>query len=498
MRGGLPLRGRRSPAHPRRWSVRWVLIGQPCPPRRSAGTRVEASVPGRPRSRTAARAPDRPPHGTAPLAARRLESGADRAHPVGILRGDDPTTDVARRARLRARGAAGDVGGRDGRPAAAHAGAQAHRGEGRGHLPAGARRRRPTGRQFCDVFTGREPVDGILIKIPPHRGEAKLLFDLHNRQTYSEEQVKAGRAYARYTAFVGVLTMNNDLVARAVVQSEFRTAKDLFDRVGGGAGPSGLKAVAPLSVEPVTVVLPDKVDEVSLLGEKLEVERVDGRFTYASPGQVVAIVSNIRIRIPARARAAAALVRPQILGACTTCSSSVAARPGWPPPSRPPSPTSTTSCSRRACSSTRSCTIRPTWCSSPRRSCSRSADPLHQPAREADAAGGAAVLPQGHRHVWPPIAFGETVTAIRRTDAGFEVDARRADGTAASTGRGRWWPRLAPTTIRTAWASPARTCRTSRTTTPSRTWATASRSWWWAARTRRRRRRSSCSAPARR
>jgi hypothetical protein len=152
-----------------------------------------------------------------------------------------------------------------------------------------------TGREFCDVLTGREPADGILIKIPPHRGEAKLLFDLHNRQTYSEEQVKAGRAYARYTAFVGVLTMNNDLVARAVVQSEFRTAKDLFDRVRGGAGPSGLKAVAPLSVEPITIVLPDKVDEVSLLGEKLEVERLDGRFTYASPGQVVAIASNIRI-----------------------------------------------------------------------------------------------------------------------------------------------------------------------------------------------------------
>ena len=160
-----------------------------------------------------------------------------------------------------------------------------------------------TGREFCDVLTGREPADGILIEIPPHRGEAKLLFDLHDRQTYSEAQVKAGRAYARYTAFVGVLTMNNDLVARAVVQSEFRTAKDLFDRVGGGAGPSGLKAVAPVSIEPVTVVLPDKVDEVSLLGEKLEVERPDGRFTYASPGQVVALVSNIRIEYqPAPAR----------------------------------------------------------------------------------------------------------------------------------------------------------------------------------------------------
>ena len=32
---------------------------------------------------------------------------------------------------------------------------------------------------------------GILIKLPPHRGPVTLTFDLHNRHTYSEEQVKA-------------------------------------------------------------------------------------------------------------------------------------------------------------------------------------------------------------------------------------------------------------------------------------------------------------------
>ena len=56
-----------------------------------------------------------------------------------------------------------------------------------------------------DVMTGRDPVAGILIKLPPHKGPVTLTFDLHNRHTYSEEQVKAGRAFARYTATVGVL-----------------------------------------------------------------------------------------------------------------------------------------------------------------------------------------------------------------------------------------------------------------------------------------------------
>src|SRR5215471_2713966 len=76
---------------------------------------------------------------------------------------------------------------------------------------------------FCDVMSGRNPAEGIIIKLPPHKGPVTLMFDLHNRHTYSEEQVKANRAFSRYTATVGVLTMDNTLISRAVVESEFRT-----------------------------------------------------------------------------------------------------------------------------------------------------------------------------------------------------------------------------------------------------------------------------------
>ena len=57
-----------------------------------------------------------------------------------------------------------------------------------------------------------------------------LTFDLHNRHTYSEELIKTNRAYRRYTATIGVLTLDNTLLSRAVVQNEFRTAADLVDR----------------------------------------------------------------------------------------------------------------------------------------------------------------------------------------------------------------------------------------------------------------------------
>jgi hypothetical protein len=153
-----------------------------------------------------------------------------------------------------------------------------------------------TKRRFCDVLTGRDAKEGILVTIPPHRGEVKISFELHNRHTYSEELVKAKRAFRNYTATIGVLTLDNTLVERAVIQSEFRTEADLFDRVAGGAGPGGVKAVAPSGSEFIEMVLPDEVgDQVSILGEKLLVQRVDGNDSFSTPGRPIATISNVML-----------------------------------------------------------------------------------------------------------------------------------------------------------------------------------------------------------
>jgi hypothetical protein len=150
-----------------------------------------------------------------------------------------------------------------------------------------------TRRSFCDVLTAADPQGGVIVPIPPHRGTVRLSFDLHNRHTYSEDLVREGLAFRRYTASIGVLTMDNTLVRRAVIESEFRGAADLFDRIGGGAGPQGVKAVAPTGIESITMELPAGVTEVSILGEKLTVIRPDGTDLYSSPGRPVATISNV-------------------------------------------------------------------------------------------------------------------------------------------------------------------------------------------------------------
>ena len=151
-----------------------------------------------------------------------------------------------------------------------------------------------TGTQYCFVLDGRDPAQGVLVAIPPHTGEAILHFALHNRHTYSEEQMKAGRGFARYTAVIGALTLKGDLIDRAAVQTEFRNAKDIYERIAGGAGPGGAKAVAPVGMEEISIIIPAGIDQVSLLGEVLDAITPAGR-EAAAPGRPVAVVSNVTV-----------------------------------------------------------------------------------------------------------------------------------------------------------------------------------------------------------
>jgi hypothetical protein len=151
-----------------------------------------------------------------------------------------------------------------------------------------------TGASYCFVLAGSDPATGVRVTIPPHVDTAALLFDLHNRHTYSDEDIRSGRGFAKYTAVVAVLTMTGELLDRGAVQTEFRTARDLYERISGGAGPGGVKAVAPLGKEEVSVSIPAAVNEVSILGEVLDATTAAGRET-ATPGRTVAVISNVRV-----------------------------------------------------------------------------------------------------------------------------------------------------------------------------------------------------------
>lgn len=150
-------------------------------------------------------------------------------------------------------------------------------------------------RPFCDVVITDKPAEGVGMTIPRHRGASMLHFDLHNRFTVTPDSVQPAQAFARNTAIVAVLGPKGEVVGRGAAVSEFRGAADLFDRIGGGAGPGGVKAVAPGPPTPIDVTIPAAVSTIAIVGVRLEVTNRLGMQSYDTPGRPVAIVSNLRI-----------------------------------------------------------------------------------------------------------------------------------------------------------------------------------------------------------
>ncbi len=149
---------------------------------------------------------------------------------------------------------------------------------------------------FCDVLIQSDPALAITVVLPPRRGQATLSFNLHNRHTFSEDEVRAGRAYTRYMAEVAVATPSGDVLGRRYILSEFRGAPDLVDRVSGGAGPQGVKAIAPAGVERVFIPIPAELDQVVIAGQRLEMLRFDQtRDEVRTVGRPVAVISDVQI-----------------------------------------------------------------------------------------------------------------------------------------------------------------------------------------------------------
>jgi hypothetical protein len=152
-------------------------------------------------------------------------------------------------------------------------------------------------RTFCDVLIGATGADSIVMTVPPHRGTATLLFDLHNRFTIPGPASPPVLAVARHEAVVAVTTPAGDVLGRAAVVREFRTIEDLFDRIGGGGRPGGVKAVAPGPAEPARFTIPTGVNTVGIVGSRLTVlTRAGGLQTFDTPGRPVAMASNLRIQ----------------------------------------------------------------------------------------------------------------------------------------------------------------------------------------------------------
>jgi hypothetical protein len=154
-----------------------------------------------------------------------------------------------------------------------------------------------TNRDFCDIFIGTSAKDSVGATLPAHTGTAKVTIDLHNRFTVPGPVPGPPiLAYARHQASVAVLSPAGEVLGKAIVAKEFRTEADLFDQIGGGARPGGVKAVAPGTTETAVFTVPAATESIAIVGTRLRVlTRAGGEQVFDTPGRPVAIVSRVEV-----------------------------------------------------------------------------------------------------------------------------------------------------------------------------------------------------------
>ena len=157
-----------------------------------------------------------------------------------------------------------------------------------------------TKRQFCDVVIATAGGDSVWMPIPNHTGTATLSFDLHNRFLVPIVTLDPSLAFTRHLAVVAVLRSTGETIEQAAVMREFRSTEDLFDTIGGGGRPGGIKAVAPSEPEAVRITIPAGVTAIGIVGVRLDVTTRAGKEPFDSPGRAIAMVSNLRIQYTAR------------------------------------------------------------------------------------------------------------------------------------------------------------------------------------------------------
>lgn len=151
-------------------------------------------------------------------------------------------------------------------------------------------------RTFCDLIIASSSAESVSMTIPARTGAATLYFDLHNRFDVPAVAGYPGASYARHEAVVRIIQPDGEVIGRAAVVRDFRSAADLFDQLSDGGRPGGVKAVAPGPPEAVRFAIPAGITAVGIVGERLRVRTaVGGEEVFDAPGRPVAIASNIRL-----------------------------------------------------------------------------------------------------------------------------------------------------------------------------------------------------------
>jgi hypothetical protein len=149
-----------------------------------------------------------------------------------------------------------------------------------------------TNRSYYDVVITKDPVSGVLIKLPYTKKGGKFTFDLHHRIAMTEDFGLP----AEVTTVVEILSGGTTSVGAYTIADQVNPGDKFDEPINKTSSAEIDKYVTPLSRKTITLDIRPGPQSISIVGQMLIISRGTTTTRVDTPGTRIATVSNFKFR----------------------------------------------------------------------------------------------------------------------------------------------------------------------------------------------------------
>jgi len=149
-----------------------------------------------------------------------------------------------------------------------------------------------TNRPYYDVVITKDPVSGVLIKLPYTKKGGKFTFDLHHRIAMTEDFGLP----AEVTTVVEILSGGTTSVGAYTISDKVNPGDKFDESINKTSSAEIDKYVTPLSRKTITLDIRPGPQSISIVGQMLIISRGTTTTRVDTPGTRIATVSNFKFQ----------------------------------------------------------------------------------------------------------------------------------------------------------------------------------------------------------
>jgi hypothetical protein len=147
-------------------------------------------------------------------------------------------------------------------------------------------------RSYYDVVITKDPVSGVLIKLPYTKKGGKFTFDLHHRIAMTEDFGLP----AEVTTVVEILSGGTTSVGAYTIADQVSPGDKFDEPINKTSSAEIDKYVTPLSRKTITLDIRPGPQSISIVGQMLIISRGTTTTRVDTPGTRIATVSNFKFQ----------------------------------------------------------------------------------------------------------------------------------------------------------------------------------------------------------